>query len=266
MDSKHTQRNSILLQKRDSWALCVFCWYLTHFIIISGCDAGGAGCVHGSRVLKAEMWRWEGRRSVNESHPLPTLESDLLCAPWSTGRPKAYISHDAEQLRGKGAQPFIHSRPTRNAVFQMGNITSSVAGRGREGGRLRLTRNNHVQLRNMSTRCRWFLLSLFLSFLFYGNAPDLRSISLVDSAANGVTLTKLVGILRFWKTRPDSNPDDNDDDDDDPPPLWHYLRSNPQIFFQLQFFLPFLRFLLNFDRLAKMVRDLMLEASFYFPH
>lgn len=34
----------------------------------------------------------------------------------------------------------------------------------------------------------------------------------------------------------------------------------------VQFFLPFVRFLLYFDRLAKSVRDLMLEASFYFPH
>lgn len=40
----------------------------------------GAGYVHGSRVLKAEMWRWERWRSLIESHPLPTLESDLLCA------------------------------------------------------------------------------------------------------------------------------------------------------------------------------------------
>lgn len=34
----------------------------------------------------------------------------------------------------------------------------------------------------------------------------------------------------------------------------------------IQFFRSFLKFLLNFDSVAEMVRDLMLEASFYFPH
>lgn len=33
MDSKHIQRNSILLQKLDLYALCIFCWLLTHFIV-----------------------------------------------------------------------------------------------------------------------------------------------------------------------------------------------------------------------------------------
>lgn len=57
------------------------------------------------------------------------------------------------------------------------------------------------------------MVSFFVFFCFYGNAPHFRLISLIDYAANGVTLTKLVGILGFRKTCPDSNPDD----DGDPP-------------------------------------------------
>lgn len=213
--------------------------------------------------MAVEFWRqkreggMDGVQWMNRTHFWP-LESDLR--PWSTARPKAYVSHDAEQPRGRElSHSFTVVQPEMQ--FFTREIYAQSLAEGREGG-FGWSSANYVQLINKPTRCRWFWFSLFFVFMETRHTLD-WFLSLI-----------MLLMVSAWQS------------------LWGYWDSGKRVrtltlmmmvmvillcditceatlkysFNFVQLFLPFLRFLLNFDRLAKAVRDLMLEASFYFAH
>lgn len=100
-----------------------------------------AGCVRGSWVRRADMWRWEKRAFflwiALTSNPWirPALRK------WSTGRPKACASHDAEQLGEKSSA--VYSLLSNQMQFFKQKILSSFTRSGTESVRLQLTCNNH---------------------------------------------------------------------------------------------------------------------------